>query len=303
MRTLIVEPTVGRPAGDRPLDVAGLTVVSVPTLVVDPNGQPLAALLRSGPALAPVVAALAASVRRLGTHSLTRPGGLTSNSRTFGFSARMPARGFDSCRACLSAVDHPAEHAVLAGAAARFLPALRSVAALAPVVADLENSAAEILPAWRLPGAPWTSGIVNHSSALTWHRDRNNTPDAWQLLVTFRRHMAGGLTVVPELGVAFAAGDGDVVTFPGQRWWHGVTPLHPTRTGAYRHSVVYYQIGAMKACLPPDEERARAGRVRSGREALWAGVESGDPEAIAAAAAGLGLEVAEFLALRQGAGE
>lgn len=293
-----VEPSLGKPPGDRPLDTEGLTVVDQPTLLIDGDGVPLAALLRPDRRLAGVLNALAAAVRRIDCHKLARPGGLTSESRTFGFAARMPARGFDSCRACTAAIDHPAEHAVLCNGAGYLWRHLET--ANIPGVAErLADAANDIDPAWRLPGAPWTSGIVNRSSALTWHRDRNNTPDVWQLLVTFRHKMAGGLTVVPELGVAFAAGDGDLIAFPGQRWWHGVSPLHPLRHDAYRYSIVYYQVGAMRSCLPPAEEHARAAAVRTDREALWAGVEADDPTAIARAAEQLGLDVAEFLDLRR----
>lgn len=297
MRTLTVDPSPGVPEGDRPLTTDGLTLVDQPTLVLGPDREPLAALLGSAD-VAPVMVALKAAVRRIGCHKLARPGGLTSESRTFGNAARMPARGFDSCRSCTAAVDHPEEHAVLCNAAGYLWRHLQS-ASIPGVNERLTEAADGILPAWRLPGAPWTSGIVNRSSALTWHRDRNNTPGVWQLLVTFRHHMQGGLTVVPELGLAFAAGDGDLIAFPGQQWWHGVTALHPTRSDGYRYSIVYYQVGAMRSCLPPAEEQARAAAVRTDREALWAGVESGDPSAIARAAEQLGLDVAEFMDLRR----
>lgn len=261
-------------------------------LVDETTGHPVAVQFRLPP---PIVEPLRSAVRRLKFTRLARPGGMANEARTFGYSGRMPARGYDACRASVLAVEQPQIHAALAGAA----PWLAAeVARLVPdAFTVLELHATEIHPDWRLAGSPWTSGTINNASALRLHRDTNNTP-TWSVMPVFRRKMAGGHLWFPHYRVALATPDAHAVTFSGAKILHGVTGLTPSGAGAYRLSVPYYQIASLKACLPCAEELAAAAEQRTGRERLWGLVEAGDPEAEAEAAERVGLDVEEFRRLR-----
>lgn len=268
-------------------------VVDGEARLLDQDDQPVAIQFRVPD---PIVEPLRSAVRRLRFTRLARPGGMANAARTFGYSGRMPARGYDSCRAAVLADDHPAEHAVIVGAAAWLA---QEVARLNPeAFAVLERHANDVHPDWRLPGAPWTSGTINDASALRLHRDTNNTP-TWSVMPVFRRKMGGGLLWFPHYHVALATPDAYAVTFSGAATLHGVTGLAPAGAGAYRYSVPYYQIASLKTCLPCEEELAHALATRTDRERLWGRVEAGDPDAETEAAARVGLDVEEFRQLRK----
>jgi hypothetical protein len=257
------------------------------------SGDPLALQFPLAPAL---VSSLVSAARRIRFGRLARPGGMASQSRTSGFAARMPARGFDACRSTVLATESPAEHAVLAGAGAHLWPLLAE--SLPAQAADLAAWAEKIHPDWRLPGSPWTSGIINRSSQLPYHRDTNNFP-TWSVMPVLRRHMGGALLHLPELGVALTAPHGYALAFPGYRVLHGVSPLIPARRFGWRYSIVYYQVSSLASCLPCAEEAAHAAAARTERERLWAAVERGDRGAAEIVAARLGLTLGEFDARRR----
>jgi len=138
------------------------------------------------------------------------------------------------------------------------------------VSADLAELG-EILPEWRIGEARlWTSGVVNDTAALPYHRDGFNFP-TWSAMPVMRRGVRGGLLHLPEFGVALACADSTVCLFPGRRWVHGVTPLTRARAGdGYRISVVYYALRGMRDCRSAAEETRRAQLKRTEREAAMA---------------------------------
>ena len=195
------------------------------------------------------------------TTTLYRTSGQRNSARTIGFLPRaafMQARG--SCRICATSYQAPEAHRFLCDSASTLWEMLEHHA---PDGASATLTAAEkILPDWRLGSTGWTSGIVNQTSALLYHRDKNNGVGAWSSMVVIRRNTRGGHLHLPEYDLVVPCRDGAVIMFPGPELVHGVTPIE-IRPGGYRYSVVYYNIAKMAHCLAPDEELESARQSRT----------------------------------------
>lgn len=191
-----------------------------------------------------------------------RGGGVANASRTFGYLARSGIFRRSCCMACSGALTAPKAHEVICAAAGDLADML---AKLEPgrAAADLELVRAHVHPDWLMtPRSPWSSGVLNRTSPLPYHRDRNNFP-AWSAMVVLRRGVRGGHLHVPEYDLVVECRDGDVVYFAGTDLLHGVTPMTKTTPDAYRLSAVYYPVASMATCLPFEEEVARGQRNRS----------------------------------------
>lgn len=197
--------------------------------------------------------------------STVRAGGVRNVSRVFGYSARMPLMQRNCCRLCSGGTDAPEPHGVICQAAG--ILARRLASAVPDIAAqnrDLVRS--RVLPDWILhPDAWWTSGVVNRTSPLPYHRDRNNLK-AWSAMVVLRRGVKGGHLHVPEYDLTIECRDGDVVYFGGYELIHGVTPMVRAKSDGYRFSAVYYPVAKMANCLAPAEEMERGRAARSARE-------------------------------------
>jgi len=207
-------------------------------------------------------------VKYEGLTSEGRMSGLRYAHRTFGYRTRQPLRRRESCSACNTAVDYPEVHRCIEsittdieGLFADFHPA--EYERQRALVADV------ILPEWRMGGGLWTSGIINQTSALTYHRDRNNLATTWSAMLVMRRHLRGGYLHVPALDLYASCDDGHVLIFEGASLLHGVTGFH-IRPGGYRYTLVYYALTGMKACLPLRDEVAWGARNRTERETAQA---------------------------------
>lgn len=210
------------------------------------------------------VADLRRAVLGIRYNSFTRATGRYNEARSFGYSPRRPVYGREGCQAAQLAEDSPDQHRTIERWATRLQAVLTEVA---PDIADADARVlAKVDPSWRLDGsALWTSGIINQSSRLPYHRDRYNFP-TWCAMPVLRRHMAGGYLHLPEYDVTLACRDGWAVLFPGHRLVHGVTPLRLIRPGGYRYSLVYYALMGMKDCRTAAEEAGYARRRRTERE-------------------------------------
>ena len=98
----------------------------------------------------------------------------------------------------------------------------------------------EIHPDWLIAGTPYTSGIINHSAALPYHKDSGNLIGSWSAMLSIRKNMDGGCLHLPEYGVTLGIPDRSVTIFNGQALWHGVTPMIATKKDAYRFTIVWY---------------------------------------------------------------
>lgn len=198
-----------------------------------------------------------------------RTSGLKTTSRTIGFLPRVVIR-HDFCTTATSALEHPAEHAIVADGA-RLAADYYTRDNLLGYLTHLKE-AARIRPEWMLAGTPFTSGTINLSNAVRYHHDRGNIKGAWSAMYGFRHGVEGGHLACPELlgpdgrPLGFEISDKSLLIFDGQGLLHGVTPIQKTRRDAYRYTVVYYTLAQMWHCLTPEEELKRYRAKRTERE-------------------------------------
>jgi hypothetical protein len=197
--------------------------------------------------------------------SAGRTGGWDSAARTFGLAPRKPFHGRESCRPTVLASEQPAEHAKLVALAE---PLKAMLQAALPQVWTEDNAVmtAEVTPEWRmLPDSNWTSGVVNRTAELPYHRDAFNF-DVWSAMPVVRRGVRGGHLSVPEYGATVACRDGWAVFFPGYKYVHGVTPIKQVDKDGYRYSIVFYALKGMKDCFTHAVETAKGREKRTQRE-------------------------------------
>jgi hypothetical protein len=207
---------------------------------------------------------------------LSIPMGLTARalafvnaSRTFGKATRRQAVKREGCRDAVLASEMPEAHDVLLDGAeackqqlTHYLPG--------QVEHDQQVLDNEVGPEWRMyPEALWTSGVINYSSQLPYHKDRNNF-DAWSAMPVIRRGVRGGFLHIPAYGICVSCQDGMVVYFPGYKLTHGVTPMRKVAKDGYRYSIVYYALKGMKDCHTAAVEMAEARKRRIAREEAMA---------------------------------
>jgi hypothetical protein len=185
--------------------------------------------------------------------------GLRNESVTFGMAPRKAYQRRESCRPTALSYNQPAEHTVLVMLAETFADMFRE---FAPDLAERDAAAiSEVADEWRMhDAAMWTSGVVNKSSQMPFHRDGFNFA-TWSAMPVVRRNMAGGYLNFPEYDLTVACRDGWVLFFPGYKYLHGVTPMKATAPDGYRYSVVYYALKGMKDCFTYAVETAE-GRIR-----------------------------------------
>jgi hypothetical protein len=204
--------------------------------------------------------------------------GIDNVSRTFGMAPRKVYQRRESCRPTSLANEQPNEHAVLVAFAKKFSIMFKEFAPhLFKHDAEiLENSG--ISNEWKMTDdALWTSGVVNKSSTLPYHRDGFNY-ETWSAMPVIRRDMKGGYLHFPEYDLTCACRDSWVLFFPGYKFVHGVTPMSPEKEDAYRYSIVYYALKGMKDCFTYAVETARGAENRTKREEHMAAVIKGEAE-------------------------
>jgi hypothetical protein len=127
-----------------------------------------------------------------------------------------------------------------------------------------------VLPEWRMTeDSLWTSGVINQSSSLPYHRDGSNF-DTWSAMPVIRRGMDGGHLHIPEYDMTINCRDGWQLSFNGFRYVHGVTPMKPRTKDGYRYSIVFYAKKGMKDCHTYALEMGQAKARRSAREHVMA---------------------------------
>ena len=187
-----------------------------------------------------------------------------SASRTFGSAPRKPVQRRDACRLSAFAVDEPARHAVLE----KFADQLgETIVEIDPRIPEHDREVlGVVLPEWRMGSEKlWTSGVINQSAKLPYHRDAFNFK-TWSAMPVIRRGMRGGHLHIPEYDLTIACADGYAVYFCGRELMHGVTPMKAVTKDAYRYSIVYYALRGMKDCYTYAMETAYGKRKRTERE-------------------------------------
>ena len=231
----------------------------------DISGEPVAAYL-TNPDPGPLRRAVLAMDCSSGTQ---RQSVYRSKSKTFGYAPRRPVTRRESCTMTTTGRDTPEIEAVLERYADVFTPMLEEVDPA--LVATARAETAEVLPDWKLGTSKlWTSGIVNDTAQLPYHRDGFNFP-TWSAMPVLRRGTRGGYLHLPEYDLVLPCADSTVTMFEGFRLVHGVTPIRRVVKGeGYRISVVYYALRGMKNCLEAAQEAAYGRRKRTEREAEMA---------------------------------
>lgn len=194
-----------------------------------------------------------------------RLSGFNNAHRTFGYSAPVPLRRRWGCSSCGFNREEP-DVAERTERIARHLWTVFETGA--PEEAEAHRSLVDdaIHPDWHWGGAPWTSGIINRTAALPYHRDAGNLKGAWSAQLTLRKNVDGGFLHFPEYGLYLAVPSRSALLFSGQSTWHGVTPLKPTAPRSYRYSMVLYAKAGCRDCGPAADEHRRAAKNRTVRE-------------------------------------
>ncbi|MGW5267233.1 hypothetical protein ACWEQ4_01145 [Rhodococcus sp. NPDC003994] len=235
--------------------------VEVETIAYDADtGQPVFAYLDLG--------ADAAQLREavLGfeySGTTARAGGFENRSRTFGYAPRRPVYGRESCRPASLVNEAPHGHVVLEQWADKLKARLGTIDER--LVTEGSTETEIVNRDWKLGDTHWTSGVINQSSRLPYHRDGFNF-HAWSAMPVFRRNMRGGYLAIPEYDTVLGCRDGWAAFFPGWQLVHGVTPMQTTRDGGYRYSVVYYSLKGMKDCFTAAVETQYGVQRRTERE-------------------------------------
>jgi len=194
----------------------------------------------------------------------TRGTGMENASRVFGMTPRRPIRKRDFCAASTLSGEVPYDHDVLVELAEVFAEMFFAV--LPEQARQDREIINQILPEWRMTdNAMWTSGVVNRSAALPYHKDGANFP-TWSAMPVVRRNMRGGYLHLVEHDLVCNCRDGWVTFFFGNKYVHGVTPMQPTSRDAYRYSIVYYALRGMKDCFTYAIEQSRGRAMRTARE-------------------------------------
>jgi hypothetical protein len=233
------------------------------TIVVDADsGEPAVAYLPC-----PDIGQLRRAIIGVETSSTSagqiRADGTRVASRTFGYAPRRPVYRQDGCRVTALADDYPDTQRTVMAYATRLREVLDDVAP--GVVASSRKEMTGVDGDWKMGESEWTSGVINRSARLPYHRDAMNFP-VWSAMPVVRRHMEGGHLAIPEYDLVLPCRDGWGVFFPGYKLVHGVTPMRPTRPDGYRFSLVYYALRGMQDCFTYAAEREHARTRRTQRE-------------------------------------
>ena len=211
------------------------------------------------------VTALRKAVLDTNYSTTLRASGTRNVSRTFGFTTRSVVLQRESCTPTSLAWESPEAQMTLNNTAdvlAKYL-----FENLPEVFEHDYQELQAVLPEWRMTeDALWTSGVINQSSALPYHRDGSNF-DTWSAMPVVRRGMDGGHLHFPEYDITVNCRDGWALWFNGFAYVHGVTPMKPRAKDAYRYSIVFYAKRGMKDCHTYAVEVGEARKRRAEREA------------------------------------
>jgi len=194
-----------------------------------------------------------------------RLSGLTNSSRTFGFAPPVPLRRRYGATISQFDLDYPKEATVL-----RELGNVlwQTIEEFLPEMAAVHKAKMqEIHKDWWYGQSPFTSGIINNTSALPYHIDRGNVDGTLAALICLRKHMDGGMLHVPEINSYFELPHMSVGIFNNQKLWHGVTPFTRKNRLAERYSIVYYSKREFLKAGPLEDEAGRAAKRRTEFEA------------------------------------
>lgn len=228
------------------------------------TGEPIALATRVSAHAAGFVSNLGAQFANIKIRSATshipqpRLSGLGDRQAMFGTVKPMPLRRRYGCRRsemtrATNADDWLAVTGELQSTLAQHLPAVaaRNIE-LAEPIADI----------WKWDGTGWTSGVVNYTQRLPYHRDAGNLRGSWSAMIGARSAATGGHLHLPDYGVTIAVDNRSLLCFAGGDIAHGVTPMVVRPTG-FRVTAVFYGLSGVKPCAPTYEAERIRGAQRS----------------------------------------
>lgn len=118
---------------------------------------------------------------------------------------------------------------------------------------------------WLIADTPFTSGIINHTAALPYHKDSGNLQQTWSVMLSLRAGVDGGRLHIPEYDVTLDVPDASLIIFNGTEAWHGVTPLVYRTKDAYRFTLVWYVKERIRQCGCAADEARRSARYATQR--------------------------------------
>lgn len=193
--------------------------------------------------------------------SSMRLSGIDYQNRTFGTSAPVPLRRRYGCSYDQFNTQYPEIYALIKDMTKVAWDTLNEY--MPEAQAEHEKIVAEsINQDWLVPGGAWTSGIINNTAALAYHKDSGNLKGTVSAMLGMRSRVSGGSLHMPEYDLTLGIPDGSMTFFDGQAIWHGVTPLVNERPNAYRYTVVWYAKSGIKVCgSAADEPKPAAKRA------------------------------------------
>lgn len=185
-----------------------------------------------------------------------RLSGIQSTSRHFGYTPPQPMRTRWACQQAPFDREHPRASDLLRAAFDMADEVLRQHAPHAHELTHA-NVEGQVAPMWRIGSSAWTSGVINKTAALPYHRDANNIVKTWSAMLAARHDMQGGYLHLVDYDVWLSVPHGSISLFDGQSVLHGVSPMKPLSANARRYTMVAYARTAMKKCCPDGPAEAR----------------------------------------------
>jgi len=112
-------------------------------------------------------------------------------------------------------------------------------------------------PAWIVEGTPFTTMTVNNTYPTGVHQDKGDLDEGFSCLAVWRRgQYDGGFLTFPEWRFAVNMQDGDLLLMDAHQW-HGNTDLVLGSEDAERISLVLYYRTEMMACGTLEEEAGK----------------------------------------------
>ena len=126
-----------------------------------------------------------------GANGSARMSGIKYPQRTFGTTAPSPMRRRLGCSYAQLHDQNPKISEALHRLAVTAWEILQEEAPEEAVLAS-DPVYESIHGDWLMADTPWTSGIINHTASLSYHKDRGNIPNSWSAMYVSRRNNEGG---------------------------------------------------------------------------------------------------------------
>ena len=182
--------------------------------------------------------------------------GVTYACHTFGTTPKSHYRRKLSTGRSNFSIEHPQCDSLLEEIIARGWDNVRQHCPEMHLVMDSHLKA---LPEWRIRDTPFTTGVINETAAIPYHRDRGNIHNSGSVMWVTRKYVGGGHLHVPELGAIVDCSHGALVVFYGETFWHGVTRMkNMSRARAARYSIVAYTNSIVSKALDNESEEELA---------------------------------------------